>query len=130
MPIRFKCPSCQKALVVREQYAGKRVPCPSCKKPIVIPAPTAHAADVEALALAALSDAAAAAEKKAAPAAAPAPPIEMTCPYCGEPIKFDASLGGQQAPCPNPECKRIIKVPKPVSDQPRDWRELEKGPSA
>src|SRR5262245_18488062 len=107
MPIRFKCPNCQKGLRVREQDEGKRVRCPSCKKPVVIPAPTAPVADVEALALAALSDAPAA-EKKAVAAVGPAPPIEMNCPYCAEQIKFDASLGGQQAPCPNPECKRII----------------------
>src|SRR5262245_29150618 len=135
MPIRFKCPACKKGLVVRDQLAGKRAACPACKKPVVIPVPQGKPADVEAFAAAALSDksAAAAAARGDGKVAAPPPaaePITLTCPFCAEQVKFDADMGGKQAPCPNPECRRIIKVPKPKEDKPRDWREVQSGPSA
>jgi len=42
MPIRFKC-ACGKALVARDEQAGKRTKCPACQQPIVIPAPPAPA---------------------------------------------------------------------------------------
>lgn len=128
MPIRFKCPHCKKSLVVKEQMAGKKAACPACKKPLIVPAPTSQALDVEALAAAALSDKPAAEEKK--DAAAPAPPIVLPCPWCGEEAKFDADMGGKQAPCPNPECRRIIKVPLPLGNKQKDWREVHRGPSA
>jgi hypothetical protein len=30
MPIRFRCPGCQKALAVKEQMANRTVNCPNC----------------------------------------------------------------------------------------------------
>src|SRR5262249_52257649 len=88
-----------------------------------------------AFAAAALSDkpaagAAASGDGKVATRPPPAEPITLTCPFCAEEVKFDADMGGKQAPCPNPECRRIIKVPKPKDDKPRDWREVQSGRSA
>ena len=32
--------------------------------------------------------------------------------------------------CSNPECRRIVKVPTPKAEKPKDWRELaKKGPT-
>jgi hypothetical protein len=125
MTIRFKCPHCKKTLGVRDHLAGKRAACPVCKKPLTIPAPTAAPADVEALAAAAFGEGAQAA---AAPAKE-AKPIEFTCPFCDAEVRVSAELGGKQTPCP--ECKRILKVPKPVEDKPKDWRTVDprQGPS-
>src|SRR5207244_2480846 len=67
----------------------------------------------------------------AAPAgAAPAPPIEFNCEHCETRLKFNAEMGGKKAPCTNPECRRIIKVPMPKIERPKDWREVSKGPAA
>jgi hypothetical protein len=123
MPIKFKCPHCQKGLSVKEQLAGKRAACPACKKPLTIPVPTAAPADIEDLAASALAD-----EPKPQEAAPEATTIDLDCPFCGEPIHMRADQGGQQAPCP--ECKRIIKVPMPAKKDPTDWRKVEaRGPT-
>ncbi|MGE3806854.1 MAG: hypothetical protein AB7K24_19480, partial [Gemmataceae bacterium] len=53
--------------------------------------------------------------------------IEFNCFYCDEVVSVELELGGKQAPCPH--CKRIIKVPKPVSDEPKDWRTVESKPA-
>ncbi len=113
MTIKFTCPHCRKVLSVKEHLAGKRAACPSCKQSLTIPGPNADA-DVEALAAAALTDQPAAAAPKAAE------PIAFTCPNCDESIQVAAELEGKQTPCP--ECRRIIKVPLRVKDQPKDWR--------
>jgi hypothetical protein len=121
MPIRLECPNpnCKVKLTVKEHLAGKRVPCPKCKQPLLIPAPV----DVEALAAAALGD-----EPKAEQAAAST--IDFTCPFCDEAVHLPRELGGKKAPCPNPECRRIIKVPMPKDERPDDWRTLKRtGPS-
>src|ERR1700722_2786161 len=94
--IRFKCPSCQKGLMVKEQLAGKRVACPNCKKPVVVPVARAVPAkaekvDVEDLASSLLAAAAAQGE-----AAIPTPKIEMICPFCDAELQFDESLAGKQ----------------------------------
>src|SRR4051812_48601383 len=114
MTIKFTCPHCHKALSVKDHLAGKRAACPSCKRTLMIPAPIGAAADVEALAAAAFADAAAAAP------AQPTGPIAFICPYCDESVQVAAELAGKQTPCP--QCRRIIKVPMPVQDQPKDWR--------
>jgi hypothetical protein len=67
-------------------------------------------------------------------AAAPAPvpvgrPIEFTCPHCDMKVSVAADLDGKQTPCPNPECRRIIRVPKQEKKQPLDWRKAPTGPS-
>ncbi len=140
MSIRFKCPSCQKNLVVRDELAGKRVSCPSCKKPAAVPAPVGQIADLEALAAAAFGDEPAPAPLGATPIAATpnaagdaaarsaAATIDLTCPYCDEAVKFPADQAGKQEPCP--KCKRIVKVPLLKKTGPKDWREVHKGPSA
>ena len=38
MSIRFSCPSCDRALRVREELAGKRIRCPQCQQPASVPA--------------------------------------------------------------------------------------------
>jgi hypothetical protein len=124
MAIKFSCPNCGKALVVKDQLAGKRGACSGCKVVITIPYPVsqAHHDDVEAMAREAFAD---------APAAAPpveTKTIEFNCPMCDELVKVSADLAGKQTPCP--ECRRIVKVPLPTKRDPTDWRKLDKrGPS-
>src|SRR5207249_4046218 len=83
-------------------------------------------ADVDELAMSLLAD-----ESR------PAAPVEQpktfttTCPYCDEEVQFDVALAGKQAPCPNPECRRIIKVPPLTKQEKVDWRGTASGlPSA
>lgn len=38
-PIKFKCPSCDKKIGVRAEYAGKKVRCPQCKAAMRVPSP-------------------------------------------------------------------------------------------
>ena len=45
MPIKFKCPHCQRGLSVKEHLAGKTAKCPACKKALKIPAPVSSPAD-------------------------------------------------------------------------------------
>jgi hypothetical protein len=123
MPIKFKCPNCQKSLSVKEHLAGKRAPCPACKKALTIPAPTATAADLEDLAASALADEPPPPQQPAEQPTA----IDFICPYCDEPLHLSLDLAGKQEPCP--KCKRIIKVPMPVKQEPQDWRNKElRGP--
>jgi hypothetical protein len=123
MPIKFKCPHCQKPLGVKDELAGKRAACPACKKVLTIPAPTAAAVDIEALAASALAD-----EPAPQPAKATAETIDFNCPFCDEPLHLSADMGGKQAPCP--ECRRIVKVPMPARKEANDWRQVEnRGPS-
>jgi hypothetical protein len=118
MSITFNCPHCQKAHKVKDNLAGKRAKCSGCQKVITIPAPVAQAADVEALAAAAL------AEQPAAPAPVQQPAtIEFTCYYCDEKVSVSVELCGKQTPCP--ECRRIIKVPLLKKEEPKDWRKVE-----
>jgi len=125
MAIKFTCPHCGKHYSVKDQLAGKKAACKDCKKVLTIPAPTAAPAplDVEALAAAAFTD---------APAPAPVEDkrtIDFECPQCGEPVQQPFELAGKQAPCPS--CRRIIKVPLPVKNEPKDWRKIDtRGPSA
>jgi signal transduction histidine kinase len=133
MPIKFKCPNpdCQKLLNVKDELAGQKRACPACKKVLTIPAvPTpavarapstaetvtvARPADAEDLAASLLADEATPAEVE------PPRTTRFTCEYCDEVVEVDAELIGKQAPCPNPECRRIIKVPKPAGHK-GDWR--------
>jgi hypothetical protein len=61
-------------------------------------------------------------------AAEPGKPIKFHCSYCDEEIEFPREMAGQRAPCP--ECTRIIKIPEPVKQGPRDWRKVERGAAA
>jgi hypothetical protein len=120
MPIRFKCPnpSCRRALVVKDHLAGKKAACPACKKPLTVPKPAA-AVNIEDLAAAALADAPAATTG----AAEQPKSIRLECPFCAEEVEFPLEQAGKQAPCPNPECRRIIKVPAPAEKKAADWRQ-------
>lgn len=63
----------------------------------------------------------------AQPASAPAEPIKFRCDYCDDEVTVPADLAGKQAPCPS--CRRIIKVPLPVKNEPKDWRKVDtRGP--
>ena len=37
MAIKFKCPFCDRPLIVKDELAGKKGPCPGCKKVVTIP---------------------------------------------------------------------------------------------
>jgi hypothetical protein len=120
MPIRFKCPNpvCRKPLVVKDHLGGKKAACPACKKPLTVPTLVAPPANIEDFAAAALADAPATAD-----AGDTGGPIRLECPFCAEPVEFAANLAGKQAPCPNPECRRIVKVPVPAKAKATDWRQ-------
>ncbi|MBI1913908.1 MAG: hypothetical protein HYS12_04115 [Planctomycetes bacterium] len=155
MPIRFKCPNpkCQKVLSAKDQQAGKKVTCPACKQVLTIPgassgpapAPKAPAgagtttdastattngapADADELAMSLLADepGAPASVGRAAPVEQPKT-LTATCPYCDEQVQFDVALAGKQAPCPNPECRRIFKVPPLTKQEKVDWRKTASG---
>ena len=49
MPISFECPTCMKALKVRDELAGKNVKCPGCQKVTKVPAPGSEQSDQDAL---------------------------------------------------------------------------------
>src|SRR5579862_9596495 len=125
MPIRIKCTKCQTILGVKDSLAGKKVNCPKCRFVLSVPAPkpaapaaaTPRPEDVEALALSTLAE--------EAPKPAVVQMVEFECPFCAEMVKLSAELAGKQTPCPNPECKRIVKVPLLKSDKPKDWRQTD-----
>lgn len=126
MTIRFRCPHCEKPLAVKDHLAGKKGACPVCKKALVIPAPVSAPADVEDLAAAALAD-----NPAETPPVDEGPPktIDFTCDFCDEELHLPLSEAGKKMPCP--ECRRIIRIPVPDENKPKDWRELiKKGPSA
>src|SRR6266851_2904417 len=131
MSITFSCPYCRKPLKVKDELAGKKAKCPGCQKVIAIPASpsqapvspdgrTAGKGDVDSLALAAFSE-----PSQPAPATKPGSKatIDFHCPYCDERIRMGADLAGKRAPCP--ECRRIIKVPLLVKEEPKDWRKID-----
>jgi hypothetical protein len=123
MPIKFKCPHCQRGLSVKEHLAGKTAKCPACKKALKIPAPGSSPADAEELAMSVLKD-----KPAEAPAEEPKT-IDFACPQCDEPVQAPAELAGKQMPCPH--CRRIVKVPVPEKKEPTDWRKAKTaGPSA
>jgi phage FluMu protein Com len=148
MPIKFQCPHCQKRLSVADGMGGKRGKCPSCQQPFVIPAageattvangqtaagetarrpaaksaapagpPGLTQAEAEALAAEALSDK----KEEPAPAAAEPQTIKFDCTYCGHAIEVGADMAGKRIPCPDPECRRIVKVPEIVKRAPKEW---------
>jgi tetratricopeptide (TPR) repeat protein len=130
MIIKFNCQFCQRSLKVSSELAGKRARCNGCKRIIVIPTldpvSAAPEVDVEAVAAATLVDQP---RYETAPAAKQAAPIKFRCYYCDEEIQASADLAGKQTPCP--ECRRIVKVPMPVTEDPKDWRKVTpRGPAA
>ena len=123
MSIKFNCPNCQKAHTVKDELAGKRAKCSGCQQVVTIPVPVSMPADVEDLAAAAFADA----EQQEAPKEIKY--VDFQCPFCDEKVKFDAELAGKQAQCP--ECKRLVKIPQLVKEEPKDWRKAkeQRGPS-
>jgi hypothetical protein len=153
--IKFECPNCQRKLSVKDELAGKKGKCPGCKKGVVIPAtstplptpspvpqtvptptpqppqlptpprldgPVRTQAEIDMEAAEALAD---------EPPPEDAPPDEITfdCPMCGEKVTLKAELAGKRAPCPNPDCRRIIPVPKIERKTPANWREVDRRPA-
>jgi len=137
MAIRFTCSHCNRSLTVKDELAGKRGRCPYCKQVIVVPASRATAPvrdprkpDVESLALEALglsSGETVSGAETVAPGK-PAAPIQVTCSWCDHQFEVEAALAGKQTPCP--ECRRIVRVPTPHTQSPRDWRQAARAPSA
>src|SRR5260221_5618341 len=139
--IRFRCPHCKKPLQVKDHLAGKKAPCPTCKKGMVIPAaapfpsgsakasaaksdqaPELPAAELDALAAAAFTDAPEAnGKQEGAPAL-----IDFKCEFCEGDVRAPFSEAGKRMQCPNPECRRLIKVPSPKPEKPKDWRKRSK----
>jgi hypothetical protein len=73
------------------------------------------------------------ADEPAVPAAEDGTPktIDFKCSYCEVELHLPLELAGKQAPCPNPECRRIIKVPLPKVAEKKDWRKMDRrGPAA
>ena len=146
MTIAIRCPHCDKAYNLKDELKGKRVACtnPNCKKvftivPTAVPAApavpaaapakvVAKPASVEDLALAALAEDGKAAEPKAA--AADTATIRVKCQFCDHESTYEARMAGKNAPCQNEECRKIIKVPLPKKEDPKDWRNVQKRPTA
>ena len=73
------------------------------------------------------------ADEPADPAAEDGAPktIDFKCSWCDEELHLPVELAGKQAPCPNPECRRIIKVPLLKVEEKKDWRKMDRrGPAA
>lgn len=143
MAIVFNCPHCDFPYKLKDELAGKRATCKNqnCRQVITIPEPvglriadlggilpedaarsttplSTNPADLEAAALAALSETE---QEKADTAAETA--IPMTCPHCDHKWTEPFSRAGKNTLCPNEECRQRIKVPEPKKGQVReDWR--------
>ena len=82
--------------------------------------------NVEAEALAAFADEPPPPEEDTTPKT-----IDFKCQYCDENVQLPIELAGKQSQCPNPECRRIVKVPLPKVEGKKDWRKMDrKGPAA
>src|SRR5262245_44823254 len=123
MSFKFAWPLCKRTLSVKEQFAGERGAAPHCKKVLTVPAPTSArssapvpAVDAEALAAQVLGE-----QQAAAAAPTPEPQtVDFNCPQCDAQLHLPAEVAGKQSPCP--ACKRIIRVPQLVKNEPKDWR--------
>lgn len=137
MSIFFRCPGCQKAFRVADEKAGLRTNCTRCRKLMTVPRESEiNESDpnaIEAMAGATLSGEFKASDlmpgvtANGSAEAKPLTMITLECPYCFEAVEFPPDVGGKQAPCP--QCRRIVKVPAPKDDRPRDWREVDSRPS-
>lgn len=125
--IRFKCPTCDKPLGVKDHLAGKRVACPKCKAALTIPVgqpgtdgdgTTARPAE--------RAEETPSAQTPVPPSEAPTngpasasqttPPfksasriVPIHCPECKERLRVPIELSGQRRPCP--KCKKAITIP-------------------
>lgn len=97
------------------------VPAPPALAPVELPPE-----NVEEEALAAFAD-----EPKPAEEVTEPQFIEFKCDWCDEMVKQPIDMGGKQAQCPNPECRRLVKVPLPKKAEKKDWRKMDRqGPAA
>jgi hypothetical protein len=150
MAIAFTCPHCgEQYKSDKDQLIGMRVTCrkDECRKVFVVPTtakvsvapasvsspapavaanstkttpPPSESFDAEALAAAAWAE-------------EPAPqkdtskevPIEVTCPGCDFKWTVPSSMAGKNVLCP--ECKMRVRVPMPVVEKPKDWRNQDDG---
>lgn len=122
MPIRFRCPGCQKVLSVKEHLAGKRAPCPACKHPLQIPVPKqATQAKLEEAAVALLTGEMEEQQQEQQVQET----IKFECEFCDEEIEFSVELAGKREQCPH--CRNLVKVPAPkVQAKAKDWRDTGK----
>jgi hypothetical protein len=118
--IKTTCPKCRRPLWAKPEQAGKRVRCPGCKQILTVPEPSA--AEVEALAAAALADTPDGAGVE------PQGPIKFHCSFCDEEVQVPGELAGKRTPCP--ACSRIVKVPMRVKEAAPDWRQVQRGAAA
>lgn len=57
--------------------------------------------------------------------------IDFKCEWCDEEVHLPLEMAGKQTQCPNLECRRIVKVPLPKVEKPKDWRKMDRrGPAA
>ena len=142
MAIRIQCSGCKKTLAVKDTLAGKRVACPVCKTSVQVPGSAAPlpvrpkgptADELENMAAESLGGGGAQPEAPVEAAAtngqaSTKPPIVFNCTYCEAELKADYEQAGKQMPCP--ECSRVVKIPMPKEEKPKDWRTVQKaGPS-
>jgi DNA-directed RNA polymerase subunit RPC12/RpoP len=129
MAIEFDCPHCGHHYRLKDELAGKAAACKNCRQKIVIPQPVTvpdddpppAPVDVEAAAVAALSDA----PKDEEDPSKKLIPVE--CNYCGEKWTEPLTRAGKNTLCP--ECRQRVKIPEP-KDETYDWRQTRtKGPS-
>lgn len=129
MAIEFDCPHCGHHYRLKDELAGKAAACKNCRQKIVIPQPVAipdddPPADLEAAAVAALSDAPKAEEDPSKKL------IPVECNYCGHHWTEPISRAGKNTLCPNPECRQRVKIPEPKDEGQYDWRQTRtKGPT-
>ncbi len=152
MAIKFNCPHCLTPYNLPDSLAGKKATCKtqSCRKALVVPQPGVavgptiaelggiapdavekrddtplpeHQEDIEAAALAALSEAPK--EEKAADGQV----IAVTCDYCGHQWTEPFAKAGKNVLCPDPECRKTVKVPVPKEKKADDWRDAANRPS-
>ncbi|MCI0702742.1 MAG: hypothetical protein L0241_16805 [Planctomycetia bacterium] len=132
MAIEFNCPHCEHQYKLKDELAGRTATCrnPACRQKLIIPQPTITddtplpsppPAEVEAAALAALSEEPKVEEKPAEKL------IPVECNFCGHKWTEPFSRAGKNTLCPNPECKQRIKIPEPKEDVPHDWRQQKSG---
>lgn len=147
MAIATRCPHCNKTYKLKDELAGKRVNCtnPDCKKTFTVTAttnvngtaqPKASPAKpvvrtAEDIALAALGgEDRAIAAKAESEKQIEAAPITVKCQFCDHVSTFEARMAGKNAPCQNEDCRKIIKIPVPTKNDPKDWRNVAKRPTA
>ena len=99
MSFRMNCPHCKTALNIAEKALGKTAPCPGCNQPVTVPEqpmPLPPSGDGHV----------------SPPMASPTNSvarIKIPCPFCGDSIKYEESLGGKTIACGY--CKNALNLP-------------------